>query len=168
VTIIRAALHPKSALSKLVKDGLQAVSDQDRGLIDDDVRATFVDSLDLDEALRPDHPAENRWDYLLGHGPSSKLVALEPHSAETAEIAVVIRKRKAARDQLGSHLRKTASIHSWYWVASGRVAFVTHEKAINRLNQEGIRFVGTKLLRKHLPGEAPEPAKPTTKRTKKR
>jgi hypothetical protein len=101
--------------------------------------------------MRAGHHQENRWDYLIGHAPSTLVVGLEPHSAKRDQISTVIAKRKAAVDQLRSHLKSDARIAAWLWVASGKVHFVDTEKARRRLDQNGIRFVGTKVLRKHLP-----------------
>jgi len=150
-TPIRVALVAGSTLHTLVHDGLGAIKDDHRGYIHESLRAEFSDSLDLDEAMRPEHNPEYRWDYLLGHRPSTAVVGLEPHSARADEISTVIAKRKAARDQLRSHLKPDARIEAWLWVASGKVHFAETEKARRRLDQNGIQFVGTKVLRKHLP-----------------
>jgi hypothetical protein len=122
-----------------------------RRYLDEEIRGDFDDSLNLDEALREGHEQENRWDYLLGYEPSSEVVAVEPHSAKQDQVSTVIRKRSAARQQLRKHLKQGARIHSWLWVASGKVHFADTEKARRRLDQNGIRFVGGKVLAKHLP-----------------
>lgn len=148
---MRAALKADSSLQALVADGLAAVKTGDKAFFDSAVRTDIADSLDLDAALRAKHQQENRWDYLLGHAPSRKVVAVEPHSAKQDEIATVIEKRTSAREQLSAHLRDGAHVASWLWVASGRVHFADTEKARRRLDQNGIRFVGTKVMAKHLP-----------------
>ncbi|WP_394828741.1 hypothetical protein [Pendulispora albinea] len=104
----------------------------------------------MDDAIEKGHEREPRWDYLLGHRETTKIVGLEPHSAETSEISTVIRKRKHAREQLAEHFRPGVEVAEWFWVASGRVSFLAHEKATLSLAQNGITFVGTKLLAKHL------------------
>jgi hypothetical protein len=136
----------------LVENGLQAV---ERGhvhdLIEEVARTSFEDSLDLDQALKEEYPEDARWDYLLGHGASGNVVALEPHSAKNDQISTVIQKRTAARIQLRDHTKDGSTISHWYWVASGRVDFAPTEKAIRLLDQNGITFVGRRLLPKHLP-----------------
>ncbi len=132
-------------------DGLGAVKSAHRDYLDVGIRQDFEDSLDVDAALRLDHEQENRWDYLLGHSPSGEIVAIEPHSAKHDEISTVIRKKAAARDQLKGHLRDGAKVAKWLWVASGKVHFADTEKARIRLDQNGIEFVGTKVMLKHLP-----------------
>jgi hypothetical protein len=149
-TPIRAALVEKSSLRTAVVDGFAAVEKSHRPLFEDSIRTRVADSLDLDAAIRPGHERENRWDYLLGLDDQA-IVAVEPHSAEEGEIPVLIKKLEAAKDQLRPHLKTTARIQAWLWVASGKVHFVDTEKVRRQLDQKGIRFVGTKVLPKHLP-----------------
>jgi hypothetical protein len=161
-TTTRDKMSRTSSLLERIQDGLGAVENADRALIDGAIRASFDDSLDLDEAMRPAFPNENRWDYLLGHASSGAVVALEPHSANTSEASVVIAKRRRALDQLRGHFEDGHRVTSWYWVASGKVDFAPHDKIVNQLNQNGITFVGRALLQKHLPsadiGQAPTAA----------
>ena len=65
---LSAAIQPSSALHAHVKPGIQSIAEA--GLIAMANRSDFSQSIDLDNALAPDHPTENRWDYLLGHSPS--------------------------------------------------------------------------------------------------
>ncbi len=150
-TPVRRALREGSALLPSVVDGLGAVKRADRDCFDAGVRADFADSLALDEAMEQGHNEENRWDYLLGHAPSGEVVAVEPHAAKHDEITRVIQKRTAAREQLGGHLRDGARVTKWLWVASGRVHFADTEKARRRLDQNGIEFVGSRVMARHLP-----------------
>lgn len=150
-TPIRKALTRESELVPKVVDGISALKNADRTHIDEAVRNAFADSLDLDTALQEAHPQENRWDYLLGHSASGELVALEPHSAKEDEITTVIKKRKAAKQQLADHLEPSARVSKWLWVASGKVHFADTEKARRRLDQNGIEFIGSTVRAKHLP-----------------
>jgi hypothetical protein len=150
-TPVRAILRDDSPLRAKVRDGLEAMKKADRKLIDEPLRDSFEDSLDVDEAFRPGCDRENRWDYLLGHRPSRAVVALEPHSANEKEISVVIAKRTAAKAQLAPHLKDGKRIAAWLWVASGKVHFANTEKARIRLDENGILFVAPKVLPKHLP-----------------
>lgn len=115
-----------------------------------EIRGEFDDSLDLDQALQPGHPRENRWDYLLGRVTGREVIALEPHSAKQDEVSTIIRKKKAALAQLAGHWKQGKGVGRWIWVASGKVQFADTEKAKLRLAQEGILFVGGKVLSKHL------------------
>jgi hypothetical protein len=151
-TPVRSALIVKSSLLPKVLDGLGAVKKaHSRTHFDDEIRPDFADSLALDAALEKGHEQENRWDYLVGHETSSKVVGVEPHSAKGDQISTVIAKRKAAIVQLRTHLANGAYVASWLWVASGRVFFADTEKARIRLDQNGIKFVGRKILKRHLP-----------------
>ncbi len=156
-TPIRAALQDRSPLQPSVQVGLNAVQKAHRDYLDAAIRSEFADSIDIDEGLRAGREQENRWDYLLGHTPSGLVIAVEPHSAKDDEITTVINKRASAREQLKGHLRPTAKVSRWLWVASGRVCFANTEIARRRLDQNGIEFVGTQVKAKHLPGPGSAP-----------
>ncbi len=150
LTPVRAALRSQSPLRAQVEDGLDGVEKAHRIYFDKTVRSSFADSLNLDVALARGHERENRWDYLLGHAPSHRVMAVEAHSAENKEIATVIKKREAALRQLREHLRDGKSVAKWLWVASGNVHFAPMEKATFQLAQSGIEFVGRTIMNKHL------------------
>ena len=116
-----------------------------------DFRTAIEDSLDIDAALRPGRDQENRWDYLLGHSATGKVIAVEPHSAKQDQIKKIIDKKEAALDQMRNHLQPTVHIVSWIWVASSNVQFANTDKARLRLAQKGIEFAGKQLTFKHLP-----------------
>ena len=148
-TPVREALAAQSTLAVHVQDGLGAVKDKDKKLIDASIRTQFADSLDTDEAFRVGRDQEPRWDYLLGHENRS-LIAVEPHSAKTDEIQAVIKKKRALRQQLDGHLKNGRHISKWLWVASGTVCFPRGSKYEVLLSQAGIKFVGRCVLAKHL------------------
>jgi hypothetical protein len=139
-----------SYLAPAIRAGLQAVPSDKRKHIAEPVRSDFLDSLDLDEASRTRHPTDARWDYLLGHAPSSQIVAIETHSAETSQVSSVIQKRTASLGHLRGQLGTGHNVAAWYWAASGRVDFVPHEKTVLRLSENGIQFVGGRVEAKHL------------------
>jgi hypothetical protein len=152
----KSALLGTSTLHAGIREGLGALEKTHKQLIDEKIRASFVDSLDIDEGLKKGNEQENRWDYLLGHGETSVVVGLEPHSAYTSEVSTVIAKKSSARKQLQGHLKPGSTIAAWFWVASGKVDFVPHEKVVRRLDQEGITFVGGMLRAKDLPKPSPK------------
>jgi hypothetical protein len=139
-----------SYLATSIQDGIQAIPDDKRKHISESLRPGFRDSLDLDEASRARHPNDARWDYLLGDASSSRVIAIETHSAETSQVSRVIQKRTASLSHLRDQLVAGHNIAAWYWAASGRVDFVPHEKTMLRLNQNGIQFVGGRLEARHL------------------
>jgi hypothetical protein len=168
-TPVRRALRKDSSLLPSVQDGLGAVKSKHRDYFEEAIRSAFADSLDADEALREGHDRENRWDYLLGHGASQALIGVEPHSAKEDEISAVIKKRAAVIEQLRTHLREGVKIAKWLWVASGKVHFASTEKARFRLDQNGIEFVGKRVMAKHVPAVATTTGtqvKPTRRRKK--
>lgn len=151
-TPVRRALKDDWSLQADVKNGLAAVESAHRGYLATGIRSAFADSLDLDTALQESYPGENRWDYLLGHSASEEVIGLEPHSAKEDQVSTLIKKRKAAKQQLASHLRTGKSVARWLWVASGKVQFADTEKTRRLLDQNGIEFVGKQVQPKHLSG----------------
>jgi hypothetical protein len=149
---VRSALVASSSLLPKVEDGMRAVKSSDGDCFHADVKSAFADSIDLDEAMKPGRDEENRWDYLLGHSASRTVIGVEPHSAKEDQVSTVIKKRKAAVEQLRPHLAAGKAVASWLWVASGNVQFADTEKTKLRLAQNGIEFVGKQVLPKHLPG----------------
>ncbi len=147
---LRAVLLAESALQADVKEGLGAVKAAHRGYFAEELRARFGDSLDLDEAMRSSHAESNRWDYLLGHSPDGAIIAVEPHSARTDQVSVVIAKRRAALQHLRGHLRDGMTVAKWIWVASGRVDFLAFDRAKRRLDEAGIAFAGGQVKVKDL------------------
>jgi hypothetical protein len=137
-----SAFRQGSQFPVAVRPGIGALRRKDIQVIRQSDRANVGDSLDLDAATRVEHPTENRWDYLLSVVPSSRLVGLEPHSAEDSEVAVVVRKKRNAVDILRDHLRPNVRIDEWIWAATGSVRFSRMERATRSLNQYGIRFAG--------------------------
>ncbi|MCG8556852.1 MAG: hypothetical protein MJD61_16445 [Proteobacteria bacterium] len=152
---MRQALRSESSLQTDVNDGIGAVRKAYRTHLAKDTRAMFGDSLDLDSALQRAHPGQSRWDYLLGHSPSQQVLGLEPHSAKEDQVSTVIRKRRAAKQQLASHLKNGKRVTRWLWVASGKVQLADTERARRRLDENGIEFVGKQVKEKHLPAVPP-------------
>ena len=120
------------------------------------MRTAFADSLALDEALRVSHGRENRWGLSARpHGQRKGHRFRTPLSEGGIEISTVIKKKDKAKEQLQSHLRPGARVAAWLWVASEKVHFANTERARLRLDQNGIVFVGSKVMRKHLPDGSP-------------
>jgi hypothetical protein len=144
-TPLRALLRSSSPLRPFVRDGLAAVERGHRDYLAAELRRDFADSLDLDAAMRTSHPEANRWDYLLGHHRSDCVIGVEPHSARTDQVSVVIAKREHARAQLRGHLREQGQVAAWIWVASGRVDFLQIDRVRRQLDSVGVHFVGGQL-----------------------
>lgn len=150
VTPIRIALATDSSLRACVADGMGAVDAAHHILFEASVRTSFVDSLNLDNATKCGHEQEHRWDYLIGHAPTGAVVAVEPHSAKDGAVTAVIKKRRAALRQLHTHLRDGIKVKHWLWVSPGKVHFANTERVVRHLEQNGIEFVGTRVMAKHL------------------
>lgn len=150
-TPVRAGLLEDSRIQAMVMDGLGAIEEKDKDCFDKSIRKNFLDSLNLDAALLQEFNRDNRWDYLLGHAASRKIIAVEPHSGKDEEISVVIKKKEQAILQIRDHIRDGVKIDRWLWVSSGTVKFSSMDKAAMQLNQKGIEFVGRVVKPKNLP-----------------
>ncbi|MGF1455994.1 MAG: hypothetical protein ACFB6R_11550 [Alphaproteobacteria bacterium] len=150
-TPIRAIIAEDSDLSAEIQNGIQAVKRSDRQKLDREVSRSFADSLDLDGTFQSTDPDDRRWDYLIGHKTSGKVIAVEIHDANENQVDAVIAKRRAAESHLRDHLIEGARISKWLWVATGRVKLPTNTGKALRLKNAGIEFVGGALLPKHLP-----------------
>lgn len=133
---IQAILNENSTLLTDLCNGLGAIKRSDLKHIEVSLRKEFADSIDIDSSFREGHEGENRWDYLLGVTETSKVVGLEPHSAKDGETSVVIAKRIAALQQLRGHMKESARVSAWLWVASGDVYFANTEKTRFKLDQK--------------------------------
>lgn len=168
-TPIRRALDAKSPLRAHVKDGLRALKKEHVAFVDDKLRRSFSDSLDIDETLREGRERENRWDYLLGHDATAQIFGLEPHTANNHEVTTVIKKRERALEQLRGHLKPDTRVTAWFWVAAGKVDFLPMSKAMRRLASNGIQFVDKMLLQNHLPAAPPQAgSRPEAKKNRRR
>ncbi len=147
---VTGSLRPGSSLRSDVRPGLGAMKVADRRRIDPAARDRFVDSIDVDEALRLGHPVERRWDYVLGDEEGTQLVGVEPRPAESGEVAVVMQKKRNTERWLVDHLRGGGRVARWLWVGTGKTSLPLGDKVRLRLAQAGIRFVGRRLQEKHL------------------
>lgn len=127
-----------------LREGLQAVSSANSERIRPKDTRSLTGSIDIDEDLRERFPTENRWDYAVGYRVSDtveKVFFIEVHSAETSEIACVVRKAE--------HLKKWAERNApdlWnmtvpreiHWVASGRCDLRLNDSYRRRLAKVGV------------------------------
>jgi len=122
----------------------------DRKRMDRSVQDRFVDGIDADEALRLQHPAARRWDYVLGDARGACLVGIEPHPAESGEVSVVMEKKRNTERWLSDHLKEGRRVARWLWVGTGKASLPLASKARLRLAQRGISFVGKSVRASHL------------------
>lgn len=147
---VRGIIRSDSTLRAHIQNGLGGVAQAHLDYFDKAIRSAFTDSLDLDAALLKGREQENRWDYLLGVAATNQVIGVEPHSAKQDQLSTLIKKKRAALDQLRGHLVDGGAIAKWLWVASGKVHFAHTEKISIALNQNGIQFVGRRIFERHL------------------
>lgn len=143
---LKLSLKTTSSLRDEIRLGLDALTREHRSLIAESERTRVEDSLDFDNAVRAEHGQENRWDYIVSVPGGLGLVGIEPHSASTAEVSVVIAKKTFTANYLRAHLVPGHSISTWLWVSKGRANFARLEAVRRRLSKNGIEYRG-KLIR---------------------
>ena len=150
--VLSEALLEKSWVRDHVRIGLQAMGEYSMRVGEKEYRVT--DSLDFDEATRPQAPRENRWDYFIGAreqtqtwrgGQRECIVGVEVHSATDGNVKEVIAKKAASKPLLAVELHMGKSVQRWVWVASGSVKFSPNSKYRRQLASARIEFVGRRL-----------------------
>lgn len=150
--VLSEALLEASWVRDHVKLGLQAMAEYSMCVGEKEYRVT--DSLDFDEATRPQAPQENRWDYFIGArtqgqvgrgGQRECIVGIEVHSATDGKVKEVIAKKVASKPLLTVELHAGKSVERWVWVASGSVKFSPNSKYRRQLAAARIEFVGRRL-----------------------
>lgn len=107
----KKAVKSTAEIADSFRDGIQALLNEHRKGLKNGQLATG--SIDLDEALRKDHPQDHRWDYGIGipRGQNAeKVLWLEVHHAASGETERVIKKLQALRSWLQNHSQPLASM----------------------------------------------------------
>lgn len=130
-----------SGLAEHLHPGLKAVRNQDRARIKGG--RGLNGSVDLDDALKADLPAEHRWDYLIGRALDSRsdhLHCVEVHRADVGEVAAMIGK-KAALDAFLAEKALGKLSKSCHWISTdGGVHLPKNAPAARRLALAGIEY----------------------------
>ena len=139
-------------LAGLARPGKSALTRDHASQLDCADSSRWSGSLDIDAALRlvGEHARANRWDYGVGYvDPAGieRAVWIEVHSAETSEVAVVIRKLRWLKDYLATHaltLRQLtlagddAQVARYVWIASGRYNIPPNSPQLRSLATAGL------------------------------
>jgi len=132
---ILSSLGKDSTLRGHVKPGKQGLDGAHRQRIQETERRV-AESLNLEKALVA--TPGKKWDYLVGI--DADLLAVEIHPATSSEVKTIIGKKQDSLSRLGSHLRPSASVSAWYWLASGNVRMTQGTTEARNLAKNGIEF----------------------------
>lgn len=99
-------------------------------------------SLDIDVCTMHLFPDANRWDYALCY--DSEVHFVEVHSANTSEVAVVLRKLQWLKDWLHNHAPKINKLKitrgpAFYWIQSGNFNIPKNAPQLRIAAQKGIK-----------------------------
>ena len=155
----REAVEATAAIAASFADGLQALSEVDRGRLTISYPRRLRGSVNIDDALRGRDPKEFRWDYGIGLGAGQgdeHALWIEVHSANSLHIDTVVKKRRWLRQWLdteGAAMKEITPRSNYVWLASGSVALPKDSPQRKRLAMEGIGFRSKRLnLDEFLPG----------------
>ncbi len=86
-------------------------------------------SVVIDESVRPLFPQANRWDYAISY--NSEVYFIEVHSAQTSEVAVVLRKHRWLKDWLNEYAPELNAMKpkdkpAFYWIQSNNFQIQSH------------------------------------------
>lgn len=127
-----------SDISGCYQSGLSAIKGSDRSFFRCSRTRSIQGSVDIDNCLLSKYPSANRWDYVVGY--EDKCFFVEVHPAATSEVSKIIAKKEWLVDWLRSQSSPLLDrVHSFHWVASGKVAIRKGSRQFNQLNASGIK-----------------------------
>ena len=142
---VEAAPHPVNGMYRV---GKQALENRHRNLVSCGQPRRLTGSIDLDSALAPQRPDENRWDYGMGYKPPrgpEQAIWIEVHSATTSEVSKVLDKLQWLKDWLNGEAEQLRLLTEragkdirYVWIASGKMAIPSHMPQARRLKQSGL------------------------------
>jgi len=105
------------------------------------------ESVALDDALKPAHPRDPRWDYGIGikDGAREMVAWVEVHPATSAEVDAVLKKFAWLKRWLDTHEDACAALMStFHWVATDSGVHIDAARR-RRLNAAGLRMPQSQL-----------------------
>ncbi|MBX3746901.1 MAG: hypothetical protein KF833_16445 [Verrucomicrobiae bacterium] len=133
------------------KPGLQALRAQDRPHIAAEDTRRLTGSADVDDALQPQEPNANRWDFGIAYQHTNRSAEVvywvEIHTASDAEVNVVLNKLRWLKAWLkddGKWLNEFE--RDFIWVSSGATSFTLNAPQRKAFAELGLQQKG-KVLR---------------------
>ena len=144
---LSAAIKQIPHLTGKLKQGLQALRKNHRDAILPKKSRKLSGSIDIDKALKSEHPHDHRWDYCIGvrkRQNTDSLVWVEFHPANSHSVSDMLAKATWLKQWLAGPgkplqgLMKTKT--DLRWVPTGPVAIRQASKQSKILAQAGISF----------------------------
>jgi hypothetical protein len=150
----RDAVLGTACIQTAWRPGIQALLNIDKQRVAAQDNQRLRGSVNLDQALKNQHPNDPIWDYGIGHQPSNLerknkeevIYWLEVHPATEGEVGAVLKKL----DWLKKWLQEDAPAlkamrRAFVWVSSGKTAFTARSPQAKRLAQNGLLQCGRVL-----------------------
>jgi hypothetical protein len=154
----KEAVGKVAGLEQALREGLRALRAQDRPHIDAEDTRRLRGSVDVDAALRKQHPNANRWDFAIGyeHVDRNEVVYwVEIHPASDAHINTVIAKAQWLLRWLKNGSNALANFErEIIWVSSGNTSLTPSAPQRKRMAQAGLVQRGRMLRIRNKRGDS--------------
>lgn len=121
------AVEATADLAGAWRPGLQALKSVDKLHVKAQNTRRLTGSTDVDAALQPRWPQDNRWDYAIGHQPANRqgemICWVEVHPASAGDTKVVLAKLDWLQKWLIGAAHLNAMPREFVWVSSGTTSF---------------------------------------------
>lgn len=114
----KEAIFATPLLKSAYRNGLQALGNYSNKVRPSDTKKC-EGSVDIDSAVKAIYPNDSRWDYVIGYDGITYFI--EVHSADTSEIASVLKKFRWLKDFLVTDAPELNQQQKkrFYWISSG-------------------------------------------------
>jgi hypothetical protein len=107
-------------------------------------------SIDIDNCTRQKYPSSNRWDYAFAY--AGEIFFVEVHSAQTSEVATVLKKLTWLKDWLKRsapeiNKMKAVSQTPFYWIQSKGFAIPSQSRQYRLAVTKGLKPVSKIVLK---------------------
>lgn len=141
------AVEATPELAGAFQSGLGAVRTTDKARIRAEDTRLVRGSVDIDRALKPTYPNDNRWDYAVGHRHHNQqfdtVYWIEVHPANSREVKAVLGKLQWLRSWLGGSAPRLRVIRKEFiWISSGKTSFTLTSPQQKQFALHGLRHVG--------------------------
>ena len=135
----KEAISATPLLKNAYRNGLQALGNYSNKVRPSDTKKC-EGSVDIDNAVKAIYPNDSRWDYVIGYDGITYLI--EVHSADTSEVASVLKKFSWLKGFLVTDAPELNQQQKkrFYWISSGGNNILRGSPQARKLTLSGIKL----------------------------
>ena len=135
----KEAIFATPLLKSDYRNGLQALGNYSNKVRPSDTKKC-EGSVDIDNAVKAIYPNDSRWDYVIGYDGITYFI--EVHSADTSEVASVLKKFRWLKDFLVTDAPELNQQQKkrFYWISSGGNSILKGSPQSRKLALSGIKL----------------------------